>query len=275
MFVIRMNQALTALALSLGVVLPAVAAPASKPISSTSDLNAALKTARPISVPLLEQDEIQAELKATPEQKQTIAELLKSARDEFQAKLQQPVPVPAGGGPVAVRAFTSRTIVYDTEKMAAALKPEQLIRLRQLELHLKGPAAFADRRVARVLNLTAEQDLKIEEIIIKFEPANTEAMMNARINNQDGKPLAELGDKYVAECLKLLTREQKQSWDWLMGKRPEAGQWAKAFIQMPMGFGGAMGGFAIQGGGIRIAPPVAPPVVAPPVVELPAAPPKK
>jgi Spy/CpxP family protein refolding chaperone len=251
------------LALILGMASsPLQAAPATKSSDSTTDLAAALKTMRPISVSLLEQDEVQAELKLTAEQKKAIADLIKSARDEFLAAMQQPVPVPLpapGAGGVAVKAFTPKQIKYDTDKMAAALKPDQLVRLRQLELHLKGPQAFADRRVARALNLTAEQDLKIEEIIMRYEPAYNESLLNARINNLDAKPVAELGDKFVDECLKLLTKEQKASWDWLVGKRPEAGQWAKALLPMPL-FGGAAPGIAIGGGAIRVAPvPVAPP----------------
>src|SRR5206468_216487 len=99
------------------------------------------------------------------------------------------------------------------------------------------------------LNLTAEQDLKIEEIIMRFEPTYTETMMNARLNNLDGKPVAELGDKFVGECLKQLTKEQKASWDWLAGKRPEAGSWAKAVLPSPGGFGGFALAIGIPAGG--------------------------
>jgi hypothetical protein len=256
---------------------PVHAAPATKSSDSTADLTEALKTLRPISVSLLEQEEVQAELKLSAEQKKAIADLIKAARDEFQAAMQQPVPVPlpaAGAGGVAVKAFMPKQIKYDTDKMAAALKSDQLVRLRQLDLHVKGPQAFADRRVARALNLTVEQDLKIEEIIMRYEPAHTEALLTARLNNLDGKPLAELGDKFVGECLKLLTKEQKASWDWLVGKRPDAGPWAIALLPTPFGIGGFAGGIAMPGGAIRVLPalPVAPP---PPLPLPPPLPPKK
>jgi hypothetical protein len=265
---VRWMVAASTLAMSVGVLsMPVMAAPATKPSNSTADLADALKTMRPISVALLEQEQVQAELKLSVEQKKTFTDLMKAARDEAQAAGPQPIPVgpPAGGG-VAVRAMGPRTIKYDTDKMAAALKPEQLVRLRQLELHLKGPLAFVDRRVARTLNLTAEQDLKLEEIIIRYEPAHTEAMLTSRFSNLDAKPLAELGDKFVDECLTVLTKEQKATWDWLVGKRPDAGQWARAALPMPTGFGGAM---AIQGGAVRVAPlaPVAPPPPPPPPVK--------
>lgn len=271
---VRISTMLAVLALGIASV-PAQAAPATKSSSPTADLADALKTMRPISVSLLEIEEVQTDLKLSDEQKKAIADLVKAARDEFQAEMQQPPPARVAGGGVAVRAFTPRTIKYDTDKMASALKPDQLVRLRQLELHLKGPSAFADRRVARALGLTADQDLKIEEIIMRYEPAFTEAMINARLNNLDGKPLAELGDKFVGECLKLLSKEQKASWDWLVGKRPDAGQWAKAMLPTPSGIGGFAPAIAIQGGAIRVAPVPALPVAPPPPPPPPPAPPKK
>lgn len=277
-----MNRvSLTSAYFAIAIGVSASAAPATKSSNPTGDLADALKTMRPIAVALLEQAEVQTELNLTAEQKQTINDLVKAAKDEYIAARAQPVPLPAaGGGPgnaAAIRAIISRQIKYDTDKMVAALKPDQLVRLRQLELHMKGPSAFTDRRVARVLGLTAEQDLKIEEVIMKYEPANTEATIEARIGGGDGKAVAELNTKYVDECMKVLTKEQKASMDWLLGKRPDAALLAKAVLPTPLAVGG-FGGIAVQGipaGAIRIAP-VAPPVAVPaPPVAAPAPPPVK
>ncbi len=266
---IRMIKALTVVALSLGVVLPAVAAPASKPISSTTDLNAALKTARPINVALLEQDEALTDMKCSTEQRQAIADLFKSAREEQEAAMRQPQV--AGGGRVVVR-IAGGAIKYDTEKLAGTLKAEQLIRLRQLELHLRGPHAFADRRVIRTLGLSAEQELKAEEIIIRYEPEFlvTMPMVLRGGKDADMKPLAELHEKFIGECLKLLTKEQKANWDWLVGKRPETVQWVRAIA--PVNANANMPGVIAIQGVIRVAPAV---IAPPPVLEPPVAAPKK
>ena len=270
-FRLSRSAAIAAVAIGIGLMAgTALAAPASKPISSTTDLAGALKTARPINVALLEQDEVLTDMKCSTEQRQAIADLFKSAREEQEAALRQPQV--AGGARVVVRAFGG-AIKYDTEKLAATLKAEQLIRLRQLELHLRGPHAFADRRVIRTVGLSAEQELKAEAIIIRYEPEFlvTMPMVLRGGKDADMKPLAELHEKFVGECLKLLTKEQKANWDWLVGKRPETVQWVRAIapasasINMP-------GVIAIQGGAIRIAPPIP---VAPPVVDPPAVAPKK
>src|SRR5262249_17558884 len=125
---------------------PTAAAPATKSRPAGDDLTAALKTARPINVALLEQDEVLPDLKGTPDQRRAIADVIKAARDEYREAVQGAMRKVAGPGGAAVRMTPPPPIKYDTEKLAAALKAEQLIRVRQLELHLKGPHAFVDRR---------------------------------------------------------------------------------------------------------------------------------
>jgi Spy/CpxP family protein refolding chaperone len=246
---------------------PTDAAPAAKPPSLPADPADALKTARPINVGLLQQDEVLTELKCTPDQRQAIADLIKTALDEqraaFQAAMQRggrggALPPPGGvvvGGAVgggSIRVGGPGPVKYDYEKLAAILKPEQLVRVRQLELHLKGPQAFADRRVVRTLGLTAEQEQKLEEIILRYEPAFAEAVSGVGFGpGADVKPVAEVGEKFTADCLKLLGKEQKAAWDWLTGVRPAAGNWVRA------GTSGSAGGGASTFQG-AVPPPVAP-----------------
>src|SRR5262245_10935253 len=241
-----------ALGLGLGLTFePTVAAPAAKSGSTTNDLAAALKTARPINVGLLEQDEVLTDLKCTPDQRQAIAELIKAAQDEYREALKGAVRQVAAPGGGAVRVSSPPTIKYDTDKLTAVLKPEQLNRVRQLELHLKGPQAFADRRVVRALALTADQEAKVEEIIVRYEP-QLSAHLGAAMTGKDGeKALAELGDKFTADCVKLLTKEQQATWDWLVGKRPAAGSWVRASANFPSA---GFGMFNVQGGAVRVGP---------------------
>src|SRR5262249_10797764 len=82
---------------------PTVAAPANKARPAGDDLAAALKTARPITVALLEQADVLNELKCTPDQCQTIAEVIKAAQDEYREAVQVMVrQIPRPGG-AAVR----------------------------------------------------------------------------------------------------------------------------------------------------------------------------
>jgi hypothetical protein len=279
--------AAAAIGIGLGTA-PTKAAPAAKSSTGADDLATALKTARPVTVGLLEQDEVLTDLKCTPDQRQTIAELIKQAQDEQReamlAAMKAPLPPVAApgaaGGGFRVSAASSAVLKYDLAKLAATLKPEQLVRLRQLELHLRGPHAFADRRVIRALGMSADQELKVEEIILKSEPELAAGLFEVIRGGKDAdsKPLAELGEKYVGECLKVMTKDQRATWEWLAGKRPEAGQWVRAIspttqaVQFP-------GMINVQGGGggaIRLLP--AAPAGAVPAVPvpppLPAAPPK-
>jgi hypothetical protein len=66
--------------------------------------------------------------------------------------------------------------------------------------------------------------------------------------------------------VKLLSKDQKATWDWLAGKRPEAGQWVRAASPSlpPVQFAGAIGVQA-GAGGVRIVPAAPGGVVVPPV----------
>jgi len=223
---------------------PSVAAPLPKAGSSTSDLAALLKTARPITPGLLEQDEVLADLKCTPEQRQAIAEVMKAARDELREAFQKMIaqrrpPGPAAGGVGGAVgggfSFAGRLNI-DSEKLLAPLKPEQVLRARQLDIQLKGPQAFTDRRVVRALALTAEQEQKIEEILVHYESESTSPAMAIGGGGADNKAFAERNGKVMADCLKLVSKEQKASWDRLIGPVLEPGPWLRTGIGQTGGF---------------------------------------
>jgi RNA polymerase sigma-70 factor (ECF subfamily) len=267
---------------------PMGAAPAGKPPSGSDDLAAALKTARPINVGILEQDELLTDLKCTPDQRRAVTDLIKQAQDEYREAIQASfkarlAPAGAAGGVVSFGS-SSGGVKYDHAKLAATLRPDQLVRVRQLELHVRGPHAFADRRVIRALGLSAEQELKVEEIIIKYEPEFATALSELLRGGKDAdaRPLGELAAKYIADCQKVLTKEQRAAWEWLAGPRPEPGSWVRATApSMPsLNLPGMINVPGGAGGGIRIAPVPGgvvvppPPVVPPPVRVEPQPPPK-
>jgi RNA polymerase sigma factor (sigma-70 family) len=267
-FVVAAAIAVTVFGVGTGAA-PTAAAPLPKPGSKESDLAAMLKTARPLTPGLLEQDEVLNDMKCSPEQRQAMAEILKAARDEQREALQRmlrarvPAAGPAPPGGVAVvggAGFSiSGRLNIDSNKLLAPLKPEQIIRARQIELQLKGPQAFADRRVVRALGLTVEQEEKVEEILVKFEAESMLPTMVAGGNQADFKPLAEQHAKVGGECLKLLTKEQKASWDRLIGPVLEPGPWLRSGFGQSTAIAGGMALPAIREVGIPL-PPAAPPI---------------
>ena len=186
--------AVTAVGLGLGLTsVPSAAAPAAKPPTLPADPADALKTARPINVALLHQDEVITELKCTAEQKEKIAELIKAAHDEqraaFRAAMQRggrgrgagtPAPLPppgwsaagrggggegrrSGGVGGAGRFMGPGPVKYDYEKLAANPEAGTTHPAAAARTPPEGAGAFADRARRPVLGLTAEQELKVED----------------------------------------------------------------------------------------------------------------
>ncbi len=258
---------------------PTAAAPAAKGTTSSGDLASVLKTVRPISVSLLNQPEVLADLKCTEDQKDALNKLIKGAREAHQEKIKAMFQGGPGGGVFQIAGGQIPSLKYETDKIAAVLKPEQLIRVRQFELHLQGPKAFADRRVIRALGLTVDQELKIEEAIIRYESALNEAVqtMYSTGREPDAKPLATVGEKFVADCRKVLSKDQDAAWNWMLGARLAPGPWARTIVNHgdDEGFSVAVGGFAGPAIALPLAPAIAVPGVAVALPLPPAAPEKK
>ena len=222
---------------------------------------------------LLHSEAILKDLNCTDEQKEKIDATFKEATAAMQQQIGNvQIAVPAGGavgGIVAAMPLINFRQQHKdlTAKLSAGLKSEQLSRLRELDLRGRGPRAFVDRKVVRALQLTEDQEDRIEEIVAKYEQ---EDMMGAfpvpGPGAFDSKPLAEVSDKATATCVKLLTKEQAQAWQKLIGKAiPTADV-------IPSPFGGFGVGFAqtitIRGAGIALPAPALP--IAPPAPVAPA-----
>lgn len=125
--------------------------------------------------------------------------------------------MPQAGG-VAVNAGMTKSFSSDEmhdelygpdSEFAKAVKPllteAQIVRLRQLDLVSKGVAAFANRRVVRLLQLTEAQEDEIERIGKQFMKENRDVRFKP-------KELGEMQDAAMAACVKLLTPDQKKLW---------------------------------------------------------------
>jgi RNA polymerase sigma factor (sigma-70 family) len=258
----------TATALGLGVATAPTAAapaPAAKGRPAADDLAAQLKTARSLNGDLLAHDDVLTDLKCTPDQRREIADLIKAAQDEYVQSVKAAFEkmaaqmVGPGGGAATAKVTYQNKINYDQARLTSILKPEQVLRIRQLEIQLRGPLAFIDRRVVRALGLTAQQEEKIEEIVIKHEPDYHVQSSKLVGGGKDVhvEELAELLERNTAECLKLLTPDQRATWDWLVGKKMKSGAWVRAVSPNVPEMAGAIkiGGFGGAVGGAKIALP--------------------
>jgi hypothetical protein len=118
--------------------------------------------------------------------------------------------------------------------VARVLKPEQVKRLREIEVQSQGLAAFEDRAVAAALKLTAQQKGEYAKILAGLSKAQMELLAKEkRLTNQDA---AKLTQKAIDAMLATLTDEQKTVWKGLLGElSPAAGR------RLPPGIGGPLG----------------------------------
>ncbi len=125
-------------------------------------------------------------------------------------------------------------------KLAEILKPQQISRLEEISLQVRGTTALADPKVAEKLKLSDEQKSKLKEVT----SANMEVMRSkmqelGQDGNREGlrEKMQELRKQGEAKVLAVLTTEQKATLDKLKGKA----------FQIPEGAG--RGGPGGQGGG--------------------------
>jgi hypothetical protein len=175
---------------------------------------------------MIESEEIRKEIGLADSDFKVIKESAVAKREadqkKLQAQIQQQIPVQIPGGPAGAMRVNFASINEESAKEARALqesiikdvsekiKPDGLLRLKQLYLQQQGPRLLMDRLLIRELQLSAEQEDKLDETLkakhVGFIPkANTEKM-------------AEEVDEEWKVARKMLSAEQAKKLDELLGK---------------------------------------------------------
>jgi len=114
---------------------------------------------------------------------------------------------------------------YD-ERVEKLLKPEQVKRLSELQLQRVGYRGLTLPRVVKELNLTGDQQKKIEEVLEFMQRKLMEKAQDNLQNNQEGtiirvtpEMLAEIEKEMAQELDKVITAEQKKKWQEMKGAK--------------------------------------------------------
>jgi RNA polymerase sigma-70 factor (ECF subfamily) len=229
---------------------------------------------------LLRQESVRKEVGLTEEQYKELAEfrdgkmaaIQKQIENDIQAQVRAQGNGIGGGVAISVDStlhtkLTSEAEAEYVKKVCEVLKPAGVKRLKQAVLQSAGPRALLDRLAIRELQLTAEQEDKLDALL----SPNTlvDMISNAQIAKQ-----AETRDAEYAAALKVLTAEQRKRWDALVGKAFPTADLLRAHpmseetMNEQMKWMGGVGGFAIPVPGGAIPLPVGPavplPAIAPP-----------
>lgn len=225
---------------------------------------------------LLRQESVRKEVGLSEDDYKALADFHTEKQVEIQkamqADIQAQIRAQAGGGGGGPRAIAisentelraKLTADADAEymkKVNELVKPTGVKRLKQAVLQQDGPRALLDRLVIRELQLTAEQEDKIDALAGAATP---EYMPAAKLEK-----LAETRDEQLAAALKVLTAEQKKKWDALVGTALPTADLLKASPRSEESMKTRMGAF--QGGGWGVAVPAAPALPVPGKVVPPA-----
>jgi len=190
------------------------------------------------------------ELKCTLEQRETIEDAIDAIEDE----LAEDGPIPEEGEQAADRR-KELFEEFETLLRDEILNPDQIRRLDEMELRLRGPRAFRVPRVNEALNLTETQnDFVREQIAVTAAEIQQQSVRDLVIPNGRAQIFAPPGPAEMLEILETgvqnivdqLTDEQRETWNKLVGAElqrapriqlfndPRGGHWARAQGMMMM-----------------------------------------
>jgi Spy/CpxP family protein refolding chaperone len=165
---------------------------------------------------LLNNPQVQQELKLTEEQRDKVSALGEQLREKFRGLGQE-----LRGLSPEEREKRVQAVNEEVEKeLAKVLKKEQLQRLKQIALQVEGLAALARPEIAKQVGLTEGQQQQIREILREANekrralfqqgpPADRQAMF------REMQKIREWVDEQIG---KLLTEQQKKKWQELIGE---------------------------------------------------------
>lgn len=113
-----------------------------------------------------------------------------------------------------------KTVNEETAKeLGAVLKPEQLKRLKQIELQQRGSRAFEDQEVVKSLKISDEQKEKLKAIGEESGKQMREIFQGAQGNREEAaKKFQALRKETMDKALAVLSDDQKKAWKELTGE---------------------------------------------------------
>ncbi len=166
---------------------------------------------------LLRLEQVQKELNLSDEQKEKIKELAKEMMPGRPSEGQAPSPEDR-------RAMMEKV----QKKLAEILKPEQLERLKQIQLQAQGAAALGNPEVVKTLGITDDQRAKLKtlrdeadgkrrELIGSMRDLSREERREKMAENQE--KIRQIQKELMEKALAVLTPEQREKFEKLQGKK--------------------------------------------------------
>lgn len=167
--------------------------------------------------------DVQADLQLTDEQKTKLTEYRQSMRGQGGRQRGQGGGNGAGGnGGAGNREAMEARRLEQEKKLAEILTPDQVKRLKEIQIQLAGAQAILQPEVQKELALDAAQTKKIEDLQKGFRDANQSVMERVRNQEIDREKAAEARrtntEALKTELQKVLTAAQAEKLKTLGGK---------------------------------------------------------
>jgi hypothetical protein len=169
---------------------------------------------------LIQNEGVQKELKLSSSQVEQATAAIQKVRDKHQDELAS-VRDLQGDERREKMASLNKTISGEQEKaLAGILTPDQVKRLKQIELQVRGAQAFSDAEVESHLKLTAEQKEKIKTIASDAQAERRELFQGGGAGGDRAemqKKMTALNKTTMEKISAVLTPAQRDTWKEMTG----------------------------------------------------------
>ena len=166
---------------------------------------------------LIMNESVHKELKLSDEQVQGAKEAVHRIRQQHRADFDKAINSDAGADRRERVAQILQRVSADTlTQLKVLLKPQQLQRLKQIELQGRGLRAFDDAEIVETLRLTPDQKSKLHSIAEQAGRVMSQSLQTGDRAGNSSQALQKLfaaRRKMMDEALSLLTPEQRKAWD--------------------------------------------------------------
>jgi hypothetical protein len=165
---------------------------------------------------MIEIERVQKELKLTEDQikksKAVYAKIQEKYQETFEKLRAQKQP----------QQINELTHVMNQETLKAyggVLQPEQLKRLKQIDLQQRGAQALLEPEIVKALKLTEDQQDQIKTINADAAKEIKDSFTNPKANLEEvGKKIGELRKETMEKVTAILTAPQRKAWQEMVGQ---------------------------------------------------------
>jgi len=167
-------------------------------------------------------EDVQKALKLSDEQVQAAKEVVHKIRQQHREEIDKAAKGAEDGDDrhKKVAGVLQKVSAETLARLEGLFSPDQLTRLKQIELQERGLRAFSDPQVKTALQLTQDQITKIQEIAERAEAAMRQSFQAGAKTPDSSRALKGLlaaRRQMMDEAVKVLTGEQRKTWSALAG----------------------------------------------------------